>query len=193
MNKDIYIRPAKWNSLRYKQEWNPELFKDLLYEELVEYEEANTLVDKLDAIGDLFFVAIGGLWKLGEDPYNYLHNIDRHYYVPVIEAKYDKYPFANDDLKREVEFILTLTTNDYFHIHIVQLIKQLFMCFSHLKCNETQVEKVILAICDSNDTKIVSKLASSSKGNQKSKSYIPPTKSLNEIAQEIQNAESQKI
>ena len=63
-------RVVKWNNERYKQEPNGELTADLLFDEIVEYKDAiyGAEVDQLDALVDIIYVAIGGMWKMGLTP-----------------------------------------------------------------------------------------------------------------------------
>ena len=61
----ITDRVILWNSQRYDQVYDYGLASRLLLEETQELFDAHSVVDKLDAIGDIVFVAIGVLWKLG--------------------------------------------------------------------------------------------------------------------------------
>ena len=58
-------RITSWNRQRYAQEYNQDLTVDLLYEEIGELNEATTDVDRLDALVDVTYIAIGAMWKLG--------------------------------------------------------------------------------------------------------------------------------
>ena len=61
-------RICKWNAARYAQEDAPDLLVNLLEEELDEYGVAyvdNVEVDQLDALVDIIYIAIGGMWKMG--------------------------------------------------------------------------------------------------------------------------------
>ena len=73
MHRRVYERPAEWNELRYKRVYNPTLYTDMLLEEYEEFESAKTLVDKLDGLSDIFFISVGALWKLREDPYKFIY------------------------------------------------------------------------------------------------------------------------
>ena len=58
-------RVCEWNAARYEQENNRALTYRLLEEELFELKLAQTDVDDLDALIDLIYIAIGGMWKMG--------------------------------------------------------------------------------------------------------------------------------
>lgn len=61
-------RICNWNSARYDQQYAHALTIALLQEELDELAGATDAVDKLDALIDLTYVAIGAMWKLGLSP-----------------------------------------------------------------------------------------------------------------------------
>jgi predicted HAD superfamily Cof-like phosphohydrolase len=63
--KQIINRVVSWNAQRYEQEFDRLLTKNLLKEEILEFEEASQEVDQLDALVDTIYVAIGAMWKLG--------------------------------------------------------------------------------------------------------------------------------
>ena len=59
----VYKRVALWNSRRYDREYNAELARALIKEELQEYTDAKTEVDRLDALCDVTYIALGMHWK----------------------------------------------------------------------------------------------------------------------------------
>ena len=65
-------RTIKWNTDRGNtpDTLNWTLEENMLQEELDEFKEAKTDVDRLDAILDIFFVGIGTLSKMGLNQYN---------------------------------------------------------------------------------------------------------------------------
>lgn len=58
-------RIVSWNSARYEQEYDHTLTCDLMHEEFQELCASTADVDKLDALVDITYVAIGAMWKLG--------------------------------------------------------------------------------------------------------------------------------
>ena len=63
--KEIIERVIHWNSARYDQEFDHKLTRNLLTEEVLEFEESTKDVDRLDALVDTIYVALGAMWKLG--------------------------------------------------------------------------------------------------------------------------------
>ena len=63
--EQLVTRVIAWNAARYPQQSNTALTLALLGEELDELYLATNKVEALDAIGDILFVAIGALWKIG--------------------------------------------------------------------------------------------------------------------------------
>lgn len=58
-------RICTWNSLRYDRELIQDMSAHLLYEECHEFDAAITDLERLDALVDITFVAIGQMWKMG--------------------------------------------------------------------------------------------------------------------------------
>lgn len=180
--KPITDRVAEWNAKRYDRVYNFELARSLLLEEIDELQSAVTVTDKLDAIGDIVFVAIGVLWKMGFDKKQlmeifYLHNIrqitahDAYAWTLTVESA------AFDMIDHETEGSypgLALALTSVFIIALGSLrglgLQQAFYDIVH-------------AICDSNDTKVVEgRTAANVKANiVKGLGYVPPTARLLEI------------
>lgn len=53
-----------WNYTRGNAVFDEKLEYEMLLEELVEFYEATTAVDRADALADIIFVAVGSLYKL---------------------------------------------------------------------------------------------------------------------------------
>ena len=64
MTDNLIERVSSWNYVRDNVEYNPDLEYDMLFEELEEYGVAREEVDQLDALCDIIFVAVGGMYKL---------------------------------------------------------------------------------------------------------------------------------
>lgn len=182
---EVYKRVAKWNSLRYKQEYNGELTTSLLDEELDELLTAETEVEVLDALCDISYVAMGGLWKLnieladqtavsaavemlnayiscGEPSQSRLFAM----YMPFISSVAD--PGEGAELGLWGCIILS------------QTIAQHLLGLSH-----GQFQQAMLVVCDSNDTKTVQKTSADTKANKdKGPYYKSPTAALTAILEE---------
>lgn len=63
--KGFITRIINWNKARYSQEYNQDLQIKLLTEEVNELVLSITDVDRLDALVDIVYIAIGAMWKMG--------------------------------------------------------------------------------------------------------------------------------
>lgn len=62
---NVVTQCINWNAARYDRIYSPTLTIDLLNEESSELKKSSSLLEILDAVGDITFVAVGTLWKLG--------------------------------------------------------------------------------------------------------------------------------
>jgi predicted HAD superfamily Cof-like phosphohydrolase len=62
---NFITRIADWNGERYPQAFDKQLTTTILAEELGELASAKSEVEVLDALVDLTYIAVGGMWKLG--------------------------------------------------------------------------------------------------------------------------------
>jgi len=76
VSPDQFTKIVAWNKVRNDLVYSKELEDNMLYEELNEYFEAESIVDKLDAIADFFFVAAGTVAKYHRTK---LRNPDQYY------------------------------------------------------------------------------------------------------------------
>ena len=170
----VNLRIVNWNSARYEQEFNEQLQYDLLFSpksgEIQEWANAfaaNDKIEQLDALADIYFVAVGGLWKLGFTIPQMAQLIQSHLtlgeeatFVPALNYwRQGKYEQA------------------FGHAIVTTMHLAMSMGLSGL-----QYLQAISAVCDSNDTKPVVKTASDVKANvDKGATYVPPTKALEAI------------
>lgn len=174
----------EWNAKRYEQVFDYSLAAQLLCEELEELFCAPSVVEMLDAIGDISFVAIGVMWKLGidqEDIADWWYGVDLtslnilelnahcntvkgEFACIYNDTLYDPYRFAAFDLATNAVFLTALGT-----------LRGLGM--------QSSFYDVVDAICESNATKVVKdKVASNIKANvDKGTTYKPPTEKLKQI------------
>lgn len=173
MNK-IIARPIAWNKLRYKQIYNHELSSELLFEEFEEWKAAETEVDKLDALVDMYFVSIGVLWKMNYPTEQYLQDYSHVTYNKTII-----------DVLVSFMSYLTMSTRASAITH---LIYNLLFEMQNMGLTKKQVRQAILIVCDSNDSKIVEKTPSYVKANiVKGASFISPEPRLQLLLQEVFN------
>lgn len=179
--KTIVERVVDWNIARFDREFNYPLEHSMLTEEMDELYRAKTAVDKLDAVGDILFVAIGTLWKLGFE----VGAIESIFYKEDADLTTMDLPhlvgfgneckvFALDNLSGSGEPAswtgFSLAIDASFMVAIGSL--------RGLGYQEYLYD-IVEAICDSNDTKVVKKTASDTKANiDKGQTFVPPTNRL---------------
>lgn len=181
--KSIAERVIDWNSKRYDQVYDYNLASSLLIEETAELFAAIDPVEKLDAIGDIVFVAIGVLWKMGftaEEIDGLMHNIELEKvsldmaHTWSCNAMFEALDHPEVQSKDGAYQGLDLALNCIFLI-----------AFGALQGMGLQHEfyNVVHAICDSNDTKEVKgKTDPSVKANiVKGEGFVPPTAALRKI------------
>lgn len=186
----VYKRVSEWNARRYDRVYNKDLAISLLTEELNEYYDAKKLVDRLDALCDTVYVAMGILWKLDldvetitaaekeayEQVTNMLvgHDVEPVYLAAAVLMQY----------KCESDYPVTLAAHTLITLCMTQ------MSFMGLKTAE--ILEALLIVCDSNDSKSVKKTASDVKanGNDKGAFFIAPEPRLQAILDrvEVRNA-----
>jgi len=162
---------CEWNDARYPQEPSHALSMSLLFEEFKELETAYSKGDKvaiLDGLGDLFFVAIGVLWKTGLTASQITQLIDAvsssNKAVPPVSVALHWY---QEDVQNHVLCLLVLAVTTELE---------------YLLESEQLAMDVYRAICISNNTKEVKKTAKEVKANiEKGLSYKPPTEMLKTI------------
>lgn len=173
----IAAKCIDWNSARYEQAFNYDLSINLLLEEVEELFEARDPIEKLDAIGDITFVAMGVMWKLGfskEEVHDLMYSVnlcelemfDIHTYMLHVLAVLSERLNSSDEFAAA-----TLACNSLFIIAVGSLKNM---------GKQAIFYDVVHAICDSNNTKEVKgKVDASIKANVvKGTGYVPPTDKL---------------
>ena len=162
---------CNWNSARYEQEFNHDLTCNLLEEELGELGEAyeaNDPVAALDGLGDIFYVAIGGLWKHGYDAKAITNIMDYIYQNTVALPNVAVCVYW---YRTEAEVSPLASVALAAHDRMAKLLN-----------SQDKALDVVRAICVSNDTKAVKKTASNVKANiDKGTSYVSPTEAITKI------------
>lgn len=190
---DIVDRVINWNAARYDQVFNYELAVKLLLEETDELNKAFTVVEQLDAIGDISFVAIGVLWKLGV-PTDIIKQIFYGTDMTTLDLlqAHDMVVFWQHELMDSVDHRadgawpgLVLTLHSAFLTCLGKLIGINMQDYYY---------DIVEAICDSNDTKeIKGKVDPSVKANiNKGASFVPPTARLTKIMEASWKAQADK-
>jgi NTP pyrophosphatase (non-canonical NTP hydrolase) len=174
----VNARIINWNSARYEQEFNKQLQYDLLFSpttgEVQEWHDAvkaGDEVEQLDALCDIYFVAIGGLWKLGFE----LEAI-RLLLTAAIQLE------NGNTFERALEY---WRTDDYHQSFACIIVAAMHLAIG-MGLSGLQFLRAINAVCDSNDTKPIVKTASNVKANvDKGVEYVPPTEALKAILAEV--------
>lgn len=178
----ITDRCIQWNEQRYDQVYDYELAARLLLEETEELYAATDPVERLDAIGDIMFVAIGVFWKLGfnkEQVEDIFHREDLAT-LSMEDANHVSQSiilFGMDELSNDLVGAYPGLSLACYSVFITALGALRGMGLQY------RVYDVVHAICDSNATKEVKgKVDASVKANVvKGAGFVPPTEALRAI------------
>ena len=181
--KEIYIRVCEWNAARYERDFNEELTLSLLHEEFTEWLEAPTAVDELDALCDIVYVTMGAIWKLNCIDYD--QDAAQHQANVVVQKQIN-----NNELKPAL-FIATYLTvmkydKEYPYLNSLYLILTSALCqMTGFGLTNEQCIEALSIVCDSNDSKSVTKTASDVKANlDKGVTFIAPEPRLQALLEE---------
>lgn len=171
---NIFKRVSNWNEARYPQEFNKALQLSLLREELQELIESTTEVDTLDALCDISFVALGGLWKGKLEP-----GMDAD--VDNMLARHFGPCDYNDSIANLKAVFSTFEAKENItegDIYIVNTAAYLFADFIMDQKLNLDMHRQVIAlsiVCDSNDSKAVKHTAPGVKANiDKGAGFVPP-------------------
>ena len=185
--KHLVERVILWNTARYSKQYNHSLAEKLLIEELHELYTAEDWVGILDSVGDIAFVAIGVMWKLGIETSDIVYLFERMQPGKTLV----EYNQASDNY---IDFV-----SDKYKFNVVRLLQLRLLCHAMFITSYTMLNSVgmvdkffdiLKAICDSNDTKAIpkQKVAANIKANtNKGEGFIPPTQALTTLLEEVHN------
>ena len=177
----VFERVGKWNEKRYDRVYNHELSVALLEEELQEFHDAKTDVDRLDALCDIVYVAMGVIWKNDVKGESLIYNseeaheqvlslldtntMDPIYFASAILARFkhnEEYPAI---LAMSILISICMTQMTAFGLSTLETLEALFV------------------VCDSNDSKSIKKTAAHLKANggDKGEFFITPEPRLADI------------
>lgn len=177
----IYLQVIDWNSKRYDRVYDTVLLCELLQEELDEYWESSDIVKQADALCDIMYVALGGIWKLESD----IEDIE-----VVFELTAEHTAGAVNYLGIPPACLITsmidaiskkTDANDLWKLQtIIQCCLYQFQSLGH--DFQTAVD-CLKAVADSNDTKSIKKTDSNKKANDGDKGnyYVSPVAQLSKI------------
>lgn len=183
-----------WNEARYDRVLNLDLALKLLEEETEELIQAADIVSKLDAIGDITFVAIGVLWKAGlnEDVICEMLGLFEERILHLDISSCDTSQLYNA-FGMILHSVLAMDEIDTLEASVASSAAMLAIwhCSLTLRAMGLQQEyfNIVKAICDSNDTKEVKgKTDPSIKANiVKGDLFIPPTIALQRIISQYEH------
>jgi hypothetical protein len=179
MMEEIFKRVGRWNALRYERTIDTRLTAELLAEELGEFLLAETIVDTLDALCDLTYVAIGGIWKSSADN----ESID----VCLTISQADMQRRLNNYMDRPITTIplaiLSVKNEDYDTVQVfTDIVVACMTEMMGLGLSTEQCKEAMLIVCDANDSKSVAKTPSHMKANiSKGNDFIPAEPRLKDL------------
>lgn len=175
---NVLQRVVAWNQKRYEQEFHKELFINMSRSEYKEWLDAKNEVDKLDALCDCIYIALGASWKANIAIENMNVALDRATQIlsDLIDCT-ELWPayFLGTYLD------VFETKDDYPLAQTIALI--VVTCMTEMRAmglSQAQCEEALLIVCDSNDTKTIKQLASDEKGFKEGKGefFIAPEPKL---------------
>lgn len=179
---DIIAEPIKWSAARYEQEYDHNLTIALINEEVNEFAEAlvnGSIIGQMDGAADIFFVAIGALWKTGlseDEIREVLDDVEWRYVPPPMSISIWLATIAAEDLNG-IRFVLTVAA------------LSAFKALEQIGFSSDYAVYIISAICRSNNTKAIVKTNSNVKANiAKGDDYVSPEAELNQILKELSGA-----
>lgn len=154
---DIIESVCEWNEQRYPRVFNAKLTESLLKEEIKEAKAAKDRVELADAYADIFFVAVGAMWKRGLN-------------AEPIEQRIFLAQQSKRGMHKQLSELapLALVANN-----AVELLSTL------AGSNELALD-IIDVVCKSNHTKAIAQIDPAKKYGKEGKGryYVSPTKAI---------------
>lgn len=172
-------RVANWNAARYDRVYDRDLAMRLLHEELDEFFEGSTEVERLDGLLDTMYVAFGVLWKLNlEDKQmdecyqralSFVDALPNNMLVYAAYAKACVHSIGYGAPAGNMAFNIIV-------LCMAEAMDSLFMTYD-------EVIRGLHIVCDSNDSKSIKKVAANVKANDGDKGdlFAPPEPRLQEL------------
>lgn len=171
-----------WNALRYEQEFDLDLSIEMLKEELEEYLKATVLVEQVDALCDICFIAAGALWKLRAKYNNETFNSFYNFYML---ADIDYMDATNNQIQVMRNYPGYYTTACCLH----QILAATFDLLSYKLSSQEAALDALFCIVESNNTKSVKNIPTGAKYSSEGKGseYVSPTAALIKLIAGILN------
>lgn len=168
---------CEWNAARYDREYNGPLTTLLLDEELAETSKAEQDGDKVevcDGLGDVFYVAVGALWKADNSQLAIRMELSR-------QLAFADFSSLSNLTASIVKFQASVVSGDSVNM-LPEVAVAAFVSLAYTTGSGSKAISVIEAICASNNTKEVKRVASDVKANvNKGPGYFPPTDAIKAI------------
>ena len=183
-----FERVAAWNAQRYEQVLNTSLQHKLLVEEFTETKTALEPVERLDGHIDQIYVAMGGLWKLGlshKDAINFLTASED--YTGLLTVQFD-YNAAMKLIQGIIANVENPIDSNHMAMIMADIINLNYIALEKLGYTWDECYQAAEIVCDSNDSKVVQKVAANVKANDgnKGSSFIDPKPRLQVIVDAMQ-------
>lgn len=183
----VYQRVSLWNSLRYDRIFSSRLALSLLHEEYKEWLVAKTDADKLDALCDIVYVAMGVVWKLDVE--------DEDFDAAMANATKVVHNMVNMNELHPAFLISThLAVFEYDNNYpavdsMAMIIMAACTQITALGLTTEQVIEVMNIVCDSNDSKEVRRVEPNVKANgiSKGKDFVAPEPRLQLVLDKARN------
>ena len=182
---DAFCRVAYWNHARYPRTYNNELQLKLLFEEYKELfiaKEEQNLVEAIDGVCDICYVALGGLWKLG-------HYFDIRKAAEVYLKTLNALDGTSVSMYTRMELMLAaaehMEDTDLELLQYDAIAHALLIAEYSLGVPQGVTISCLEAVCNSNDTKEVKATPADQKANVvKGSGYVAPTEALRTLLAE---------
>lgn len=177
-----FERVAKWNSLRYAQEFSETLQTNLATEEYHETVEAETDVDRLDGHIDQIYVSLGGLWKIGleaSEAYSFLEAATAYSDLATSDLEYSEITYCISECIAQI----VTTSGPRQAMALANIVALNYRALMLLGYSAGECLRAADIVCDSNDSKSVKKTATDVKANAGDKGafFIDPAPRLQVI------------
>lgn len=175
-------RASKWNELRYEQKFDLNLTATMIKEEVQEYKDAKDLVEQVDALCDICFIAAGALWKLNAKFDNETFNSFYSFYL-LADIDY------TDTLANIFDVMANYLGYYVYACSLHQILASSFDMLAYKMASQENAIEALFCIADSNDTKAVTKIATNAKYSEEGKGseYVAPTAALTQLIAGIAN------
>lgn len=174
LSKEFFNAVMAFNRARYDVVYDPALMLACLVEEAKEFEDAVTLVDKVDALIDFKYFVVGGFYKLAI-PYE----AARESVISLVA----QVGFLGQDYKEAFHNYANLDTANRT-VNLPYAYATAYRMLLSLGLSEEAIEKAQMIVAKANATKQVKRVAPHIKanaGSEKGASFVQPEAELEQL------------